>query len=93
MKHKCQLQIGVAQYENAAMPLSTSGINTRDVVALLKSEGACLYWALFCGKNWGPEVLFTLIGPKKWGGGGGSLKGNYIPIKYLAKLKFSHYRT
>ena len=28
MKHKCQLQIGVAQYENAAMPLSTSGINT-----------------------------------------------------------------
>ena len=28
MKQKCQLQIGVTQYENAAMALSTSGINT-----------------------------------------------------------------
>ena len=28
MKQKCQLQIGVTQHENAATPLSTSGINT-----------------------------------------------------------------
>ena len=28
MKQKCQLQIGVTQYKNAATPLSTSGINT-----------------------------------------------------------------
>ena len=26
MKQKCHLQIGVTQHENAAMPLSTSGI-------------------------------------------------------------------
>ena len=29
MKQKCKLQIGVAQYENAASLLSTSGINTK----------------------------------------------------------------
>ena len=28
MKQKCQLQIGVAQYKNVAMQLSSKGINT-----------------------------------------------------------------
>ena len=28
MKQKCQLQIGVAQYEKATMPISTRGINS-----------------------------------------------------------------
>ena len=28
MKQRCQLQMGIAQYKNAAMPLKTKGINT-----------------------------------------------------------------
>ena len=28
MKQKCQLQMGLMKYKNAAIPLSTSGINT-----------------------------------------------------------------
>ena len=28
MKQKCQLQMGIAQYENAATPLKTRGIDT-----------------------------------------------------------------
>ena len=28
MKQKCQLQMGIAQYKNAATPLRTRGINT-----------------------------------------------------------------
>ena len=28
MKQKCQLQMGIVKYKNAATPLSTSGINT-----------------------------------------------------------------
>ena len=30
----------------------------RDVVALLKSGGAHLYWALFPGENWGGPKYF-----------------------------------
>ena len=56
-------------------------VYTRDVVALLKSGGARLYWALFPGKNWGGgRSTFYLNTAKKLGGPGppGPL-GDYIP--------------
>ena len=41
-----------------------SPLRCKDVVTLSKSEGGPHFWALFPGKDWRPEVLFTLIWPK-----------------------------
>ena len=38
MKQKCQLQMGIALYKNAATPLKIKGINTTHYTANIYSE-------------------------------------------------------
>ena len=40
MKQKCQLQIGVAQYENVAMPLSSHSALSNEVYDFVLAQGA-----------------------------------------------------
>ena len=54
----------------------------RDVIALLKSEGAHLYLALFSEKTGGAQSTFYLNVAKKLGAGPPGPLGDYIPVSY-----------
>ena len=47
MKQKSQIQMGIAQYKNAAMPLKTRGINTTHQLFKMR----CINFLAHCKKE------------------------------------------
>ena len=65
MKQKCQLQTGIVKYENAATPLSTSGINTTHqhfqmrYIALFQLKGLKSYQPKYKCKVYFTKEIYT----------------------------------